>query len=155
MKGYDGLGWNRRKVSYLGGGFCESKFGLPCCILAVICWELYATCSNDPETPEKSNVTNLYPGICASDHAISSHVMFSIRLTVVAAQEPFTFCFPLRIRLFRGDSGSQTLRKLQTCSRASSESKEFAFLCLFRSFSVRKGEKKRKVHTYRSHVMNK
>ena len=30
-----------------------------------------------------------------------------------------------------------------------------SFLSLFQRFSVRKGEKKRKVRTYRSHVMNK
>ena len=36
-----------------------------------------------------------------------------------------------------------------------SESRENTFLCLFQRFSVRKGGKKRKVRTYRSHVVNK
>ena len=47
--------------------------------------------SDDPEASKKPNVTNLYPEICASHHASSSHaVTFSIRLTAVAVQEPFT-----------------------------------------------------------------
>ena len=48
------------------------------------------------------------------------------------------------------------LKKVHSPSRGSaSETRENTFLCLFHRFSVRKGGKKRKVCTYRSHVVNK
>lgn len=51
--------------------------------------------SDDPGASKKPIVTNIYPEICASDHASPSHaVTFSIRLTAVAVQEPFTPASP-------------------------------------------------------------